>query len=88
MHIDHINIKAPPPLLREVRQFYCEVLGLEEGARPRFATRGHWLYAPSGPIVHLSEARGQKAVGAGGHLDHMAFRTTGLEVNFPGERAP
>ena len=78
MHIDHINIKAPPSLLREVREFYCRVLGLEEGARPRFATRGHWLYSPSGPIVHLSEAGGQDRAGGGGHLDHVAFQTTGL----------
>lgn len=125
MHIDHINIKAPPALLEEVRQFYCTVLGLEEGARPRFSTRGHWLYSTAGPIVHLSEAGGRAAAASGGYLDHVAFRAsglpefmarlealglpfdrayipelemtqlffsdpagTGLEVNFPGERAP
>jgi len=125
MHIDHINIKAPPALLAKVRQFYCDVFGLEDGPRPPFTSRGHWLYSSAGPIVHLSESDGAPMIGARGHLDHVAFRMnglarfvarletlevpfeldyvpeleltqlfvsdpagTGLEVRFPGERAP
>jgi catechol 2,3-dioxygenase-like lactoylglutathione lyase family enzyme len=78
MQIDHINIKAPPALLEEVRNFYCEVLGLEEGARPEFSSKGYWLYSAAGPIVHLSVADESPPAGAGGHLDHVAFRTSGL----------
>jgi catechol 2,3-dioxygenase-like lactoylglutathione lyase family enzyme len=124
MQIDHINIKGPPDLLAKVQRFYCEVFGLEEGPRPQFSSKGHWLYSSVGPIVHLTESAGSPLEGAGGHLDHVAFRTkglsgftarlealsvpferdyvpeleltqlfftdpagTGLEVNFPGERA-
>jgi catechol 2,3-dioxygenase-like lactoylglutathione lyase family enzyme len=78
MQIDHINIKAPPALLEEVRDFYCEVLGLQEGARPEFASKGYWLYSAAGPIVHLSVVDESPRAGAGGHLDHVAFRTRGL----------
>ena len=88
MHIDHINIKAPPELLDEARQFYREVLGLEDGPRPRFSTRGHWLYSTAGPIAHLSESGGRAGPASSGRFNHVAFRTTGLEVNFTGERAP
>lgn len=78
MHIDHINIKAPPALLAEVRRFYLDVFGLEDGPRPQFSSKGHWLYSSAGPIVHLSESDGAPRIGARGHLDHVAFRTRGL----------
>lgn len=78
MQIDHINIKAPPALLEEVRNFYCEVLGLEEGLRPEFSSKGYWLYSAAGPIVHLSVVDESPPASAGGHLDHVAFRTSGL----------
>lgn len=80
MQIDHINIKAPPALLAKVRQFYRDVFGLEEGPRPQFSSRGHWLYSSAGAIVHLSESAGAAMTGARGHLDHVAFRTSGLAL--------
>lgn len=73
MYIDHINIKAPPDLLERVRAFYCELLGLEEGFRPAFASAGHWLYGGGKPIVHLSQSTQPTGEG-GGSLDHVAFR--------------
>ena len=80
MNIDHINIAAPFPLLEAVRDFYCRVLNLENGFRPNFGHRGFWLYSGAAPLVHLSE----KAVpGPGrerGYLDHVAFRSRGLDA--------
>lgn len=124
MQIDHINIRASEPLLERVKAFYCDVLGLEEGFRPAFASRGYWLYSADRPIVHLSQGGQELSDRAPAHLDHVAFRSaglaaftarlrdagiayrsnyipelgitqlffsdpagTGLEVNFPGERA-
>lgn len=78
MQIDHINIKAPPALLARVRQFYCDVFGLQDGPRPPFSSKGYWLYSSAGPIVHLSESDGDAMIGARGHLDHVAFRTQGV----------
>jgi catechol-2,3-dioxygenase len=78
MYIDHINIKAPQPLLEQVRDFYCSVLGLEEGSRPAFSSTGHWLYAGDQPLVHLSLDASMPAPGTPGHLDHVAFRCSGL----------
>lgn len=80
MQIDHINIKAPEALLERVREFYCAVLGLEEGPRPDFSSPGHWLYAQQRPLVHLSLGPAAPHGEPGGYLDHVAFRTEGLET--------
>lgn len=80
MQIDHINIKAPEVLLERVREFYCTVLGLDEGPRPDFPSPGHWLYAQERPLVHLSLGPAAPPRESGGYLDHVAFRTEGLEM--------
>ena len=78
MHIDHINIKAPAELMQREKEFFCDILGLREGFRPAFASRGYWLYSGDRPLVHLSERRVDLPGGQGGYLDHVAFRSTGL----------
>jgi len=86
MQIDHINIKAPPALLEEVRDFYCEVLGLQEGARPEFASKGYWLYSAAGPIVHLSVVDESPRAGAGGQSTPKEGAPT-LSAGRPRDRA-
>jgi catechol 2,3-dioxygenase-like lactoylglutathione lyase family enzyme len=78
MHIDHINIKAPLELLREVRDFYCHVLGLAEGFRPNFDSNGFWLYSGDKAIIHLSESPESPGHGAQGFFDHFAIHTEDL----------
>lgn len=87
MHIDHINIRAPAGLLEQVRDFYCTLLGLEEGFRPNFTSGGYWLYANDRPLVHLSlggaapdpAPRGGPSGGTKSGLDHVAFRSAGVD---------
>ena len=78
MYIDHINIKAPEPLLERLCRFYEAVLGLAEGERPDFGSAGHWLYGGGRPLVHLSLSDEVPDPGARGSLDHVAFRVEGL----------
>jgi catechol 2,3-dioxygenase-like lactoylglutathione lyase family enzyme len=78
MRIDHINIAAPFDLLEKVRVFYCDVLGLKDGSRPAFSDRGFWLYSDDRPLVHLSERNDRQATLQPGHLDHIAFQSSGL----------
>jgi catechol 2,3-dioxygenase-like lactoylglutathione lyase family enzyme len=80
MQIDHINIKTPQSLMDEVRDFYCAVLGLEEGFRPSFPTEGHWLYSKDRPLVHLSLGPEQTVDGRCGYLDHVAFQACHVPV--------
>jgi len=92
--IIHVNIRVPSDRLAVCRDFYCDVLGLQVGWRPAFASKGFWLYADGLPIVHLvgvdrAERQGEhgaehdvkREVGRGHPpLDHVAFRCTGYEA--------
>lgn len=77
--LHHINLRAPAELLDTLRDFYRDVLGLQQGDRPGFASRGYWLYAGGQPIVHLSvqqpnePPRGPVDPAAASTFDHTAF---------------
>jgi len=55
-NLDHFNIRASKPLVEELREFYCVLIGLSEGFRPPFEEPGYWLYAGEHAILHLSVA--------------------------------
>jgi catechol 2,3-dioxygenase-like lactoylglutathione lyase family enzyme len=62
------------------RDFWCEVLGLEVGARPPLEFPGYWLYAGDKPCVHIAERNAYVAhsgqIGiptATGPVEHVAF---------------
>ena len=76
--LDHVNIAGPAALIESVRTFYVDVLGLVDGERPSFRTRGYWLYAGGQAIVHLTIA--ERAHGGSSSLDHFALRCEGLET--------
>ena len=78
MKLDHFNIAAPMDLLQQVRDFYVEVLGFEQGFRPEFSRRGFWLYIEGKPCIHLIESGKHPANDKPGYLDHIAFRSAGL----------
>ena len=52
---NHFNIRAPSALLRTVRDFYVDVIGLEAGPRPYVPVAGYWLYLSDLPVLHLIE---------------------------------
>jgi catechol 2,3-dioxygenase-like lactoylglutathione lyase family enzyme len=84
--LNHFNIIAPAALMAEVREFYADVVGLQEGYRPDFGFPGHWLYAGEQAVLHLMDADAVASLsgaagGSGtGHLDHIAFTATELET--------
>jgi len=73
--LSHINFRAPRALLDALKDFYCDVIGLEAGARPPFPRFGYWLYAGGQPVVHLYEAGPEEVrqTDAAGTFDHVAF---------------
>lgn len=75
--LNHVNIVGPHELIERCRAFYVDIMGLTDGPRPSFRSRGYWLYAGDQPVVHLSE----KDHGATGKsaLDHYAFTCEGLD---------
>lgn len=51
--LDHVSIGTDR--LQETRDFYVELLGLTEGARPKLKSKGFWLYAGEDAVIHLVE---------------------------------
>lgn len=75
---NHYNLRAPRALLDELRDFYCDIVGLVEGERPAFRSFGYWLYAGGRDVLHLSECSPdeQRAIHVTTTFDHVAFTCT------------
>ena len=82
--LHHFNFRAPAAELRALRDFYCDVVGLLEGARPAFRVPGYWLYAGDAPILHLSQMPAGQSLPEvpqrQAALDHVALRCSGLDA--------
>lgn len=76
--VDHVNIATQR--LGETRDFFVDVLGLEEGPRPPFDFAGYWLYAAGRPIVHIQEAPRPVSPSTESALNHVAFEITDYEA--------
>jgi len=89
--LDHCAIRTGD--LAATRDFFVDVLGLEDGERPPFPFPGHWLYCGGRPVVHLigldaegtrglvdymGEDRKQALTGSGA-VDHVAFTAGDLD---------
>jgi len=77
--LEHYTISCAD--LDGTRDFYRDVLGLEDGFRPQLGFHGYWLYCGDVPVVHLlgaanalPENRDARQGGDTGSLDHIAFR--------------
>ena len=76
--LNHFNLRASRPLLEQLKEFYCVVLGLAQGERPPLGSSGYWLYAGAVCILHLSEAAHDEDRSAcvATTFDHIAFTCT------------
>ena len=75
--LDHVNIHTAD--LAGTIDFYVDVIGLEQGARPTTLARpGAWLYCGGRPLIHLNENAESRPAGTG-PIDHVAFETEGYE---------
>jgi glyoxylase I family protein len=72
---NHYNLRAPRELLDQLRDFYCDVVGLRQGDRPSFRSFGYWLYAGEKDVLHLSECSPSenRATHTATTFDHAAF---------------
>src|SRR3981081_2230385 len=78
-----------PQDLQRPKEFYCEVLGLDNGDRPPLDFPGYWLYSGGTATVHLMGTRKpregivvrgtEKKYEDTGRLDHIAFAATDVE---------
>jgi len=72
---NHYNIRAQRVLLDELKDFYCDVVGMKLGARPTLRSFGYWLYIGEKDVLHLSESAEEevRATAIMTTFDHVAF---------------
>ena len=77
--MNHFTITAEDR--KATLDFYCGLLGLEEGHRPDLGFPGAWLYPPGGKaaILHIYWDRPMPSQRTG-VIDHMAFTTSDLKA--------
>ena len=77
LSINHIQLVAEKDLVLQLRDFYCEVVGLTEGFRPAFERFGFWLYINDKDVVHLiTPKEGDGRTLKKSSFDHVAFKTS------------
>ena len=84
--LQHYTIE--PQDLEKTKNFYCDVLGLENGDRPPLDFPGYWLYSGGVATVHLLGPRKpregivvrgtKKKFKDNGRFDHIAFAASDL----------
>jgi catechol 2,3-dioxygenase-like lactoylglutathione lyase family enzyme len=80
LSINHIQLVAEKDLVVQLRNFYCDVVGLTEGFRPPFERFGFWLYIDDKDVLHLitpKEGDGRSAQKSS--FDHVAFKAGDYE---------
>ena len=80
LSINHIQLVAEKDLVIQLRDFYCNVVGLTEGFRPAFERFGFWLYIGDKDVIHLitpKESDGRSPLKSS--FDHVAFITADYE---------
>ena len=75
--LNHFTVIAED--LERTLDFYCDLLGLEQGHRPDLGFPGAWLYANGQAVLHVYSNRPMPAARAG-VIDHMAFSARGLKA--------
>ena len=78
LSINHIQLVAEKDLVIQLRDFYCDVVGLTEGFRPAFERFGFWLYIGDKDVIHLITPKdGDGRSSQKSSFDHVAFKTGG-----------
>ena len=89
-HIEHYLVATDD--LEATRDWYRDILGMEEGPHPDFGFPVHWMVLGGRDVVHIGPSaakageiqkkylgRTSQGTGVGtGAMDHIAFRATGL----------
>ena len=76
LSINHIQLVAEKDLVIQLRDFYCDVVGLTEGFRPAFERFGFWLYIKDKDVLHLiTPKEGDGRSSQKSSFDHVAFKT-------------
>lgn len=77
--MNHFTITAEDR--QKTLDFYCGLLGLQQGHRPDLGFPGAWLYAGGAPqaVLHIYWDRPMPSLRTG-VIDHLAFTASGLKA--------
>ena len=73
--LDHVNLLTAN--LDKMVDWYCTVLGMENGQRPPFSFPGAWLYVDDQAVVHMVGADVEPSA-IEPKIEHFALSATGL----------
>jgi catechol 2,3-dioxygenase-like lactoylglutathione lyase family enzyme len=80
LSIIHIQLVAEKELVLQLRDFYCDVIGLTEGFRPAFERFGFWLYIGDKDVLHIiTPKKDDNRSAKKSSFDHIAFKTSNYE---------
>jgi catechol 2,3-dioxygenase-like lactoylglutathione lyase family enzyme len=71
LSLGHVAVRSAD--FDRTEHFYCEVLGLHPGPRPRITMPGRWYYVGGEAVVHVLPRSAQTPENAGRAVDHFAF---------------
>lgn len=81
--LSHVNLRASAEMIERLRVFYRDVIGLRDGPRPLFRSRGYWMYAGGRDVLHLTvdpAATAAAAAAPTGCFNHVAFALADLDA--------
>lgn len=82
--LHHFTIRCSKAQLRSLRDFYCDVLGMNEGPRPDFDFPGHWLYVGGTGLLHLAailpDPMSEAAPDSTSGFDHVSLAGVQLDA--------
>ena len=81
LSINHIQLVAEKDLVIQIRDFYCDIVGITEGFRPSFERFGFWLYIGDKDVLHLiTPKEGDDRSSRKSSFDHIAFKAGNYEI--------
>jgi len=78
--INHVNFRTDRETMHQLRDFYCDIIGLTVGKRVASTSYGYWLYIGDNDVVHLAGYKTEEppALHQNTVYDHVSFTFTDM----------
>ncbi len=78
--INHVNFRTDRDTMHQLRDFYCDIIGLTIGKRVASKSYGYWLYIGDNDVVHLAGYKTPTPpnLNVHGTYDHVSFTFTDM----------
>ena len=78
--INHVNFRTDRETMHQLRDFYCDIVGLTVGKRVASTSYGYWLYIGDNDVVHWAGYKTPEPppLHVHGPFDHVSFTFTDM----------